>query len=76
VQLGDLFFFFDAGRADTLDPLPSEPGSTVLYSTGAGLHLLPGKPINGVLTWADPLRNGPNTRHGDSRVLFVVRASF
>ena len=76
LPLGDLFLFFDAGRADTLDPLPSEPGSAVLYSTGVGLHLLPGKPINGVLTWADPLRDGPNTRHGDSRVLFVVRGSF
>jgi hypothetical protein len=76
VPLGDVFLFFDEGRADVLSPLPSEPVSTVLRSTGAGLHLLPGKPINGVFTWADPLRDGPNTRHGDSRFLFVVRGSF
>lgn len=76
LPLGDIFLFFDAGRADILNPLPSEPGSTVLRSTGAGLHLLPGKPINGVFTWADPLRDGPNTRHGDSRFLFLVRGSF
>jgi hypothetical protein len=40
------------------------------------MHLLPGKWINGSLTWADPLASGPITRHGDSRLLFVVRAIF
>ncbi len=76
LALGDVFVFYDAGRANIIDPLPGEPASTVLSSTGAGIHLFPSYWINGALTWADPLRNGPNTRRGDSRILFVVRASF
>jgi hemolysin activation/secretion protein len=75
-QLGDLFVFFDAGRTDFVDPLPGEPATTELRSWGAGLHVLPGQPINGLLTWADPLSNGPITHRGDWRVLFVIRGSF
>ena len=74
--LGDLFIFYDAGRANIIDPLSNEPASTTLRSWGAGLNLLPSYWLNGVLTWADPLRDGPNTRHGDSRFLFSVRGSF
>lgn len=74
--LGDVFVFYDAGRAMVIDPLQGEPGETTLRSWGAGMHLLPGKWINGSLTWADPLASGPITRHGDSRVLFVVRGMF
>jgi len=74
--LGDTFVFYDAGRANVIDSLPNEPASTVLSSWGAGVHLLPSYWINGVLTWADPLRNGPNTHRGDSRLLFVVRGGF
>lgn len=75
-QLGDLFMFFDAGRTDFVDPLPGEPQTTELRSWGTGLHLRPGQPINGLLTWADPLADGPNTHRGDWRVLFVIRGSF
>jgi hemolysin activation/secretion protein len=75
-QLGDLFMFFDAGRTDFVDPLPGEPQTTELRSWGAGLHVLPGQPVNGVLTWAYPLSDGPNTQRGDWRVLFVIRGSF
>lgn len=74
--LGDLFVFYDAGRANLIDPLPNEPASTVLRSWGAGLNLLPSFWLNGVLTWADPLKSGPTTRRGDSRLLFLVRGSF
>jgi hemolysin activation/secretion protein len=74
--LGDVFVFYDAGRANIIDPLPNEPASTVLRSWGAGFNLLPSHWFNGVLTWADPLRDGPNTRRGDSRILFLVRGSF
>lgn len=74
--LGDMFVFYDAGRANIIDPLSGEPASTVVRSWGAGLNLLPSYWLNGVLTWADPLRTGPNTRRGDSRILFVVRGSF
>ncbi len=76
LSLGDIFVFYDAGRANAIDPLPSEPASTVLQSWGAGLNLLPGKWLSGSLTWADPLEDGPNTHRGDSRILFVVRGSF
>jgi hypothetical protein len=37
---------------------------------------LPGKWITGSLTWADPLATGPNTKRGDSRLLFDVRGAF
>jgi hemolysin activation/secretion protein len=75
-SFGDVFVFYDAGRAALIGSLPNEPASTVLSSWGAGVHLLTSYWLNGSLTWADPLRNGPNTRRGDSRILFVVRGSF
>lgn len=75
-QLADLFAFFDAGRADAIDPLPGEPSTTELRSWGTGVHILPKSSINGLLTWADPLVDGPNTRRGEWRVLFVIRGSF
>jgi hemolysin activation/secretion protein len=74
--LGDVFLFYDAGRANLIDSLPGEPASTVLRSWGAGLNLFPSYWINGVLTWADPLRAGPDTRRGDARLLFILRGSF
>jgi hypothetical protein len=40
------------------------------------MNLLPGGPVSGVLTWADPLRNGSYTRSHDGRLLFSVRGSF
>jgi hemolysin activation/secretion protein len=74
--LGDVFVFYDAGRANFIDPLPDQRASFVLSSWGAGIHLLTSYWLNGSLTWADPLRNGPNTHRGDSRILFVVRGAF
>jgi hemolysin activation/secretion protein len=74
--LGDVFVFYDAGRAHELAVLAGEPGNTELRSVGAGLDLFPGKLVTGTLTWADPLANGPNTRRGSSRFLFIVRGSF
>jgi len=76
LPLGNVFFFYDIGHADLIDPLAGEPGSTTLRSWGAGVNVLPGKWASGVLTWADPLVSGPNTRRGDSRILFVVRGTF
>ena len=73
---GNGFLFFDAGRASIIDPLVNEPALTVLRSWGAGLNLLPSYWITGSLVWADPLRDGPYTRRGGSRVLFVVRGAF
>jgi hemolysin activation/secretion protein len=76
VSLGDVFVFYDAGRANVIDPLSGEPASTVLRSWGVGLNVLPGKWLNGLVTWADPLADGPYTHRGDSRILFVVRGTF
>jgi hemolysin activation/secretion protein len=76
VALGDVFLFYDVGRANIIDALPNEPASTVLRSWGAGLNLFPGRWINGLITWADALADGPNTRRGQSRILFVVRSTF
>jgi hemolysin activation/secretion protein len=76
VALGDVFLFYDIGRANLIDPLAGEPASTTLRSWGAGLNLLPGRWITGALTWADPLADGPNTHRGDSRILFLVRGTF
>jgi hemolysin activation/secretion protein len=74
--LGDLFVFYDAGRANFIAPLPDQTTSYVLSSWGGGIHLLPSYWLNGSLTWADPLHNGPDTHRGDSRILFVVRGAF
>jgi hemolysin activation/secretion protein len=76
LALGDVFVFFDAGRANVIDPLPGQQSSFGLSSWGVGIHVLPAYWLNGSLTWADPLRDGPNTHRGDSRILFVVRGSF
>ena len=76
IGVGDLFLFYDAGRANYLAPLSNQQTAWVLSSYGAGVHILPSYWINGILTWADPLRTGPNTRRGDSRLLFMVRGSF
>jgi hemolysin activation/secretion protein len=74
--LGDVFVFYDAGHSHVVDPLPGEPAALTLRSWGGGLNLLPGKMVTGSLTWADPLVTGPNTRRGDSRLLFIVRGAF
>lgn len=76
LPLGDVFLFYDAGRADQLASLPGEPGTTELRSVGAGLDFFPGKPVTGTLTWADPLVTGPDTHRGNSRFLFILRGSF
>jgi len=76
VDLGDFFVFYDAGRANEIDPLGGQPASTALSSWGAGVQVLPNYWFNGSLTWAYPLRNGPVTQSGDSRFLFVVRGAF
>jgi hemolysin activation/secretion protein len=74
--LGDVFVFYDSGHSHVIDPLPGEPPAITLRSWGAGLNLLPGKMFTGSLTWADPVVTGPNTRRGDSRLLFIVRGAF
>lgn len=76
LPLANVFVFYDFGYAYVVDPLPGEVPATTLRSTGAGLNLLPGKALTGVLTWAYPLASGPYTRRGDSRLLFFVHGAF
>jgi hemolysin activation/secretion protein len=76
LPIGDVFVFFDIGQAQVIDPLSGQPGATTLRSWGSGLNILPGKAVTGSLTWAYPLVSGPDTRRGDSRVLFIVRGAF
>ncbi|MGO9993405.1 MAG: ShlB/FhaC/HecB family hemolysin secretion/activation protein [Steroidobacteraceae bacterium] len=76
LPLGAVFVFFDAGHSHVIDALPGETVALNLHSWGAGLNLLPGRPVTGILTWADPLSDGPNTHRGDSRLLFMLRGAF
>ena len=75
-SIGDLFLFYDEGYGRLFDPSPDVAGALTLRSWGVGVHLFPGKSITGSLTWADPLASGPNTKRGDSRLLFDVRGAF
>ena len=76
LDLGNLFLFYDIGRALAIDPLPGEPAKTQLRSFGTGLHLLPAGPVTASLTWAFPLVNGPYTHRDDARFLFTIRGGF
>ncbi len=75
-SIGDVFLFYDEGYGRRFDPSPGVAGALTLRSWGVGLHLFPEKSITGSLTWADPLASGPNTKRGDSRLLFDVRGAF
>jgi hemolysin activation/secretion protein len=75
-EIGSAFGFFDAGRADVIDSLPDQINHRELRSWGLGLDLLPGQHFTGSLVWARPLDNGSRTHAGDSRYLFVLRATF
>ncbi len=74
--LGDAFLFFDDGRSHYIDALAGQPDHTLLRSWGAGLDLLPGHPVTGSLTWADPVLPGPNTAAHETRILFDLKGSF
>jgi hemolysin activation/secretion protein len=76
LQLGDVFTFYDAGRAETIQPLPGQPPHEILRSWGIGADLLPGQKVTGSLTWAHPLDTASVTRADTSRVLFVVHGAF
>jgi hemolysin activation/secretion protein len=75
-SIGDLFAFFDAGHAHSIEPLPGQTAGLSLRSLGAGVNLLPGRAVTGASTWAYPLVTGPYTRRDDSRLLFIVRGAF
>jgi hemolysin activation/secretion protein len=69
------FAFYDAGRVTFLAALPGQLGHAELRSTGAGFELTSAHSLTGSLTWAYPLVRAPITGSGDSKVLFVIRAS-
>ncbi|HWY96615.1 MAG TPA: POTRA domain-containing protein [Steroidobacteraceae bacterium] len=75
-RLLNAFAFFDDGRMHLFSVLANQPDYAILRSWGAGLNLLPGHPVNGVLTWADPLTDGSYTRAHQWRLLFAVHAAF
>jgi hemolysin activation/secretion protein len=75
-RIGDLFVFYDAGTAFTLDPLAGQPQHIMLRSWGSGMDLFPGGSIVGSLLLAHPLTDGPETPAGTWRVLFSVRGTF
>jgi hemolysin activation/secretion protein len=75
-QLFNAFAFYDAGRTHVYDPLAEQPEHVFLDSVGLGLNLLPTRPVNATLIWADPLKDGSYTRAYQSRLLFSVRGAF
>jgi hemolysin activation/secretion protein len=75
-QLFNAFGFFDAGRTHVYDTLAQQPDHVFLDSFGLGVNLLPTRPVNATLIWADPLKDGSYTRAYQSRLLFSVRAAF
>ena len=75
-QIADGFVYFDAAVAQMVDPPPGEPMSTHPRSYGLGVNIVPWKSVTGSLVWARPLVDSDFTRAGESRLLFLLRASF
>jgi hemolysin activation/secretion protein len=75
-QIADAFVYFDAAAAEMVDPLPGEPLHMHPRSWGFGVDLVPLKSITGSLVWARPLVTAEVTQAGESRILFLLRASF
>lgn len=75
-QVADAFIFFDAALADTVQTSASEPTRVHPRSYGIGADVAPWKSLSASLIWARALVSASATQAGDSRVLFVVRASF
>ncbi|MEJ0087435.1 MAG: ShlB/FhaC/HecB family hemolysin secretion/activation protein [Pseudomonadota bacterium] len=70
------FLFFDAGRISVVAPLPDEPREADLSSWGAGMRFLLSRYLQGQFAWAYPLVPGSRTEIGDSRLNFMLRASW
>ena len=75
-QIADAFVFFDAAAAEILEPLPGESMHMHPRSWGIGIGLAPLKNLTASLVWARPLVDGDFTHAGESRILFLLRASF
>ena len=74
--LTDAFLYADAGVAQTLQILAGEPAFRHPRSVGLGMDLVAWKRLSGTLTWARPLADADFTRENETRLLFLLRASF
>jgi hemolysin activation/secretion protein len=74
--LTDAFIYADAGVAQTLQILAGEPAFRHPRSVGLGMDLVAWKRLSGTLTWARPLADADFTRENETRLLFLLRASF
>jgi hemolysin activation/secretion protein len=76
IPFADAFLYFDDAVAELIAAPPGEPSRTYPRSFGFGADLVPWKGITGSLVWARPLVTASSTHAGDSRLLFLLRASF
>lgn len=78
------FLFYDFGRMTRIEPLRALTGELTetpdhtLRSAGAGLEFNAFDFLTGSLSWAYPLADGAagSTRKGDSRIHFLIRATW
>lgn len=75
-QIGDAFLFCDAAVAQMLETVPGETMTMHPRSWGLGVDLLAWKHLSAALTWARPLASADVTHAGETRLLFLARASF
>jgi hemolysin activation/secretion protein len=75
-QIGDAFVFCDAAIAQMIETLPGEMMTMHPRSWGLGMDLLAWKHLSAALTWARPWASADVTHAGETRLLFLVRASF
>jgi hemolysin activation/secretion protein len=74
--LADAFVFGDAGVAQILETVAGEAAFMHPRSVGLGIDIQAWKRVSGALTWARALTDSDFTRENESRLLFLVRASF
>ncbi len=70
-----IYTFFDIGAGLVVQSLPSQTSRFTMDSWGLGLQAAMFG-VDAFVGWADPLRDGPRTERGDSRVLFSVKYGF
>ncbi len=75
-QIGDAFVFCDAAVAQMIETVPGEMMTMHPRSWGLGIDILAWKHLSGALTWARPWASADVTHAGETRLLFLVRASF
>lgn len=71
-----VYGFIDAAILEVKKPLAELPKYHDLTSTGVGLRLNLWDHLEGNISWAKVLRDGPTSETGDDRVLFRIFASF